>query len=189
MGRPREFEEDEVIADALEAFWKQGYASTSIQDLLTATDLERGSLYKAFGDKHSLFKRALETYLLEARRKMKETLEGESPLEALKAWLDGLIVACSGAHGPPGCLAVNAMVELAAADASVRELMTHHWSVVERTLESTLARGQARGQMRTDIPARQLAHLVARLAAGVAVFARQGSKSDITSTVLALVRR
>lgn len=55
MGRPRELDEDEGIAEALQTFWKQGYGATSIPDLMEAAQLERGSLYKAFEDKHSLF--------------------------------------------------------------------------------------------------------------------------------------
>jgi TetR/AcrR family transcriptional repressor of nem operon len=87
MARPREFEEHAVIADALQAFWKQGYGATSIPDLFGVTGLERGSLYKAFKDKRSLFDRALSVYLQSGRAGMKETFRAAgSPLQRLMSW-------------------------------------------------------------------------------------------------------
>jgi TetR/AcrR family transcriptional repressor of nem operon len=189
VARPREFDEDEAIADALQAFWKHGYASTSIPDLIAATDLERGSIYKAFGDKHSLFERALDSYLDAGRVALKECLStADSPLAGLKAWLDRVTAGSSGATGGPGCLAVNAMVELGPSDPAIRERLARHWTVIERQLEATLIEGQTRGEVRGDIAPRQLARLIARAVAGVAVFARQGAKSDVADTVLSLVR-
>jgi len=188
MGRPREFDEDEVIGDALQAFWKQGYGATSIPDLIHATELERGSLYKAFGDKHTLFERAFDSYLRSGRAAMAETLGSDAPpLERLRTWLGQVVVGCSGAVGGPGCLAVNAMVELAPSDSAVRDRLARHWVLIERALESTLVEGQQEGQIRDDLSARDLARLVVRLVGGIAVFARQGNRSDITATILALV--
>ncbi|MCZ9342618.1 TetR/AcrR family transcriptional regulator, partial [Streptomyces sp. TRM76130] len=50
-GRPREFDKDQTLTRALELFWSRGYGATSIQDLVDALGVERGSLYGAFGDK------------------------------------------------------------------------------------------------------------------------------------------
>ena len=61
-GRPREFDIDEAVADAIEVFRARGYHGTSVQDLTEGTGLARGSLYKAFHDKRSLFLAALDHY-------------------------------------------------------------------------------------------------------------------------------
>lgn len=60
MGRPREFDEDSALAAAAEVFRQQGYAATSIDHLVRATGIHRGSLYGTFGSKHGLFMRVLE---------------------------------------------------------------------------------------------------------------------------------
>ncbi|HRV92857.1 MAG TPA: helix-turn-helix domain-containing protein, partial [Anaerolineae bacterium] len=60
MARPREFDENEVLDKAMDLFWQKGYEATSIQELLTAMGISRGSLYDAFGDKHALFLAVLE---------------------------------------------------------------------------------------------------------------------------------
>src|SRR5260370_38591611 len=96
MGRPREFEEEEVVADALQAFWREGYGATSIPDLLEATDLERGSLYKAFGDKHALFERAFLAYLRAGRARMAHILNSsDPPLVRLRNCLRQVALNCS----------------------------------------------------------------------------------------------
>jgi TetR/AcrR family transcriptional repressor of nem operon len=189
MGRPREFDEEEAVGDAMQAFWKRGYASTSIPDLIAATDLERGSIYKAFGDKHSLFERALDTYLESGRAGMRRALEGAaSPLAGIKAWLRAVTDGCSGEAGGPGCMAVNAMVELGPDDPVVRDRLARHWSAVERRLEATLAEGQACGEIRRDLAPRDLARIIVRAIAGIAVFARQGASTDLAATILSLIQ-
>lgn len=59
MARPRNFEEDTVLSQAAEVFARMGYNAASVDDLLTATGLQRGSLYKAFGSKRNLFEKVL----------------------------------------------------------------------------------------------------------------------------------
>jgi len=190
MGRPREFDEDEVIAEALQTFWKQGYGATSIPDLMEATQLERGSLYKAFEDKHSLFDRAFDNYLRAGRAKMAQLLGSDAPpIARLEACLAQVVAGCSGAEGGPGCLAVNTMVELAPSDAAVRDRLVRHWKVVERMLEQTLRDGQIGGEIRKDVSAKDLARLVVKFIAGIAVFSRQGSCGDATQTIIQLVSR
>jgi len=61
-GRPREFDEDAVLDKALDIFWKNGYSATSLDELCTATGLNRPSLYSAFGDKKSLYRRVLRKF-------------------------------------------------------------------------------------------------------------------------------
>ncbi|MEP3636836.1 MAG: TetR/AcrR family transcriptional regulator [Paracoccaceae bacterium] len=62
MGRPREFDIDKAIERATDVFWDHGYEGASLPDLLNGMELTRGSLYKAFTDKRSLFLRVLELY-------------------------------------------------------------------------------------------------------------------------------
>lgn len=61
MGRPREFDEARVIRKSKELFASQGYHGTSLDDLVKATGLLRGSIYKAFGSKRNLFETSLLT--------------------------------------------------------------------------------------------------------------------------------
>ncbi|WP_263993360.1 TetR/AcrR family transcriptional regulator, partial [Mycolicibacterium fallax] len=75
MPRPRQFDEAAVIAEARDVFWTRGYASTSLEDLTTATGLGKGSLYGAFGDKRGLFLRALDAFVADALGAIRRDLQ------------------------------------------------------------------------------------------------------------------
>ena len=62
MARPREFDIDQALERAMNVFWTKGYEGASLQDLLDAMNIARGSLYKAFEDKHSVYLAALDRY-------------------------------------------------------------------------------------------------------------------------------
>ncbi|MEO9650045.1 MAG: TetR/AcrR family transcriptional regulator [Roseobacter sp.] len=66
MARPREFDVDIALKDAMNVFWQHGYDAASLPELLKGMGLTRGSLYKAFVDKKSLFIKVLNRYEIEA---------------------------------------------------------------------------------------------------------------------------
>ncbi len=152
VGRPREFDVDEVLDAAMHAFWARGYEATSLRDLMEATGLHKGSLYQAFGDKHQLFLRALERYLAEMRRQKTEMLATAStPLEALSLTGHAMIeIADADASSPKGCMALNTLVELAPHDPQVQRIMMAHVDSMRRSLEEVVAAAQAAGELRTQ---------------------------------------
>ena len=62
MARPREFDEETAVSDAMNVFWAHGYDGASISTLLEGMGLTKGSFYKAFTDKKSLFLMAMTEY-------------------------------------------------------------------------------------------------------------------------------
>ena len=78
-GRPREFELDAAVDDAIEVFRAHGYHGTSVQDLSEGTGLARGSLYKAFHDKRTLFLAALDHYTAASLRRVGERFGAARP--------------------------------------------------------------------------------------------------------------
>ncbi|MCQ4608507.1 TetR family transcriptional regulator [Corynebacterium sp. CCUG 60159] len=75
MGRPREFDEDEVIRRAIKLFGERGYTAQSVDATLTYLEINRSSFYKIFGSKHGLLRTALEAVCRNAKT-------GEVTLEA-----------------------------------------------------------------------------------------------------------
>ena len=69
MPRPKEFNPDDAIEKAMQVFWHKGYEATSMEDLLSAMDLNRGSLYNTFGDKRQLFLKVIDRLLPRVRRR------------------------------------------------------------------------------------------------------------------------
>ncbi len=178
MARPREFDEDHAVDCALHAFWRNGYGATSLPDLLEAMRLSRGSLYKAFGDKHTLYLRALERYLIDARRELARTLnEDPSARHAVRAWLMRVAEMATGTDVRRGCFAVNSEVELGPRDGDVRSLLHEHNHAIEEIVASTLRRGIASGEIGSDISPEAVARTLRLLTSGLQV----GGKSTLNA--------
>src|SRR5215470_5049877 len=79
-GRPRQYDPDSALARAAAAFWKNGYAATSLDDLAAATGMNRPSLYAAFGDKRDLYLKTLQRYRDGARATTLTLLADDPPL-------------------------------------------------------------------------------------------------------------
>src|ERR1700748_2748294 len=102
-GRPRSFDAEAAVERAMSVFWSRGYHATALPDLLRATKLSRGSLYAAFGDKHSLFLRALDRYIADALTRMDSEFDPRrEPVDGLRAYLAGYVDRTSGSNGRRG---------------------------------------------------------------------------------------
>ena len=190
MGRPRGFDIEEATDQAMLAFWRSGYGGTSLNDLMTATGLEKGSLYKAFGSKENLFLAALDRYLSAGVTQIESTVRNApSAVEALRTVLDGVSESCSGARGAAGCLAVNATIEAEDGPESAARRLAHHWAWNRSLFERVISQGQAENSFRDDLPAADLAEILTRLVIGTAVVCRRdaGAGSDLSKRALALL--
>src|SRR6266545_3790739 len=131
MGRKPLVDRGVALDRVLGRFWALGYEATSIDDLLLATGMHRGSFYRAFGDKHAAFMAALGRYAaVVGETQITPALTGGGSacrrlLQLLYARLDAAlgVVAPSpeaDAGERPGCLVVNTAVEVAAHDDTAR---------------------------------------------------------------------
>lgn len=190
MGRPREFDVDEATDQAMRAFWRGGYGGTSMSDLMAATGLEKGSLYKAFGCKEQLFLDALGRYLGAGVTRV-EAIARSAPTatDALRGILSGIAEGCSGAGGASGCLAVNTTIAAEDGPAEASRRLARHWAWQRSVFERVIVQGQSEGDFRGDLPAPDLADLVTRLVIGTAVMTRQNPAAgeDLADRVLSLL--
>src|SRR5918911_4969410 len=90
-GRPREFDVDDALAAALRVFWTKGYEGTSLNDLTEAMGITRPSLYAAFGNKESLFRKALDLYEREKLEYIGRALEQPTARGVAEALLRGAV--------------------------------------------------------------------------------------------------
>ena len=105
----------DVVAAARDEFWERGYAATSVDDLTAATGLGKGSLYGAFGDKHSLYLRALDDYIASSLDDVRASLRNPSmgAYERLARHIRGQAKALVADKGRRGCLMAKSAAELA----------------------------------------------------------------------------
>ena len=181
MARLREFDTDVALDAAMQAFWLRGYEATSLADLMEATGLKKGSIYKAFKDKHSLFMLALQQYLDQANASNRQYLENVvSPKAGIAALLKSIISQRGNDQDRRGCFMLNSLVELAPHDEAVKALLDNHLSYMQTLLTKAIAQGQSLGEFRADIPAEDLSLMVLSLLQGLVT----RSKSSVSVAVL-----
>jgi TetR/AcrR family transcriptional repressor of nem operon len=120
MARPREFDEDQVKEAMMNVFWDKGYEATSMQDLVKATGLLKGSLYGAFGDKQAIYLIALKHYDRTRIQAGIDMLGGKgSGREKVMHLFELVIESAKTGVFAGGCLLCNASVEMATVDKAV----------------------------------------------------------------------
>ena len=159
MARIKTFDPTSVIDRAMQLFWRQGYEATSVQELVDALGIGRGSLYDTFGDKHTLFLASLDRYSEMVFSALMPPLQAEGPVrDALQQVLMRVLDLATAPSHPPGCLMTNTLAELGLRDTDV----AHRILVNYRQLESALITVLRRGQETGEIPCRHTAPALAR---------------------------
>ena len=121
MARPRQFDETQVIEKLMLVFWDKGYEATSMQDLVAASGLLKGSLYGAFGDKRAIYLTALKHYDRTRIQAGIDMLNGEgSARQKIARLFDGVIESTKRGVFAGGCLLCNASLEKAVTDKQVK---------------------------------------------------------------------
>lgn len=175
MARPREFDIEEVLTKVLDAFWLHGYDATSMSDLERATGIAKGSLYKGYGDKKSLFTQALDSYLSQANAGLKETAaSSDTGHQALEKIFAGVVEMSTGLGVRRGCFSVNTSVELAPHDADVRSRLRRNTRQKEKTIAAILRQGIADGSLRKDLNPEISASFVTTVLNGLQVRGKLG---------------
>ena len=172
MPRAKEFDEAEVLDQALELFRARGFKHTSFSDLTSELGVSRQSLYDTYGDKQTLYQTALRRYLDRALDGMRRKLEDPAPVRTVLTEMFDRMVAGSCNNGSPGCLMVNSMVELAPHDADTRALAQTHAREIEGLFASRLSAAQRKGEIAKSKDPVALARFFYHTMLGLAVASR-----------------
>ena len=173
----KHFDPDATLEAVVRLFWRQGVASTGIQDVVTATGLNRSSLYATFGGKQELYLAALHRYLEQRSQPMFRSLaEDERGLPAVAEFFDGLIRArCSGEYARWGCMVSNAHAGAENGDPEVRAVLDEHHQGLRDALYAALVTADGLGQLARGSDPDAVADLLALLAYGVNLRSRAGA--------------
>lgn len=158
IGRPLQFDPGRALESAMQLFWLKGYEATSLQDLLKVTGLSKSSLYKEFGNKHSLFERSIELYRGDMVKNMEDMLsKSASGLEFIEQFFQEVVKETRGANARRGCLVMNTATEFAQSDPVISKLVKRGTKSFGKTFEAAVIRAQAEG----DIPGAKNSKLLA----------------------------
>jgi TetR/AcrR family transcriptional regulator, transcriptional repressor for nem operon len=169
MAGARQFDEREVIATALEVFWRKGLHDATMQDLAAAAGVQRGSLYNAYGDKEEIFLRAFDQYADQFLKAAGQALAHGDTATRLRNFLDMIVVNMTGGSPQRGCLTTRTALDAAISGAAVRQRVQ---SVLSR-LEQLVAKALSSNKV-SAADATRLARVVVTFTRGLAVMERAG---------------
>lgn len=176
-GRPRAFCTEEALDKALAVFWEKGYEGASLQDLTEAMGINRPSLYSAYGNKESLFLKAIDRYL-EKNSCFLEYLEEpdiRKGIENLFRWkADALTDPCT----PHGCMMVTGALACSDETSRIREELAKRRCESQKLVQQRLERAQAEGQLPKDIDAAAFSRYLGAVSYGMSILASSGATSE-----------
>jgi AcrR family transcriptional regulator len=183
-GRPRSFDESEVLEAAMQVFWENGFEGSSFRDLERATGLGRQSLYNTFGDKRALFKSCLLHYEQTRSAGMAACLSAEgSPLAAIErllgAWRSAADASCNG------CLLLNTVAEFRGDDPDLLAVVERVLAAQQQALAAQLGAGQTCGEVRSDLDPRQAARRLQATGHGLLLLGRLSHSAEELDGVVA----
>jgi AcrR family transcriptional regulator len=173
MGRPRSFDEEVALERAMRLFWRQGYEGTSLEDLTSTLGIAKPSLYAAFGNKRSLFSKAVERYTRTVRESLQRALDEPKSEDVVRRFLRLYTEPCADA--PPGCFLVQGALACSPESAEVQREVTERRQEAEVLLAQRLARAQKEGDLPADARPNDLARYVCTVAQGLSVQASGGA--------------
>ena len=185
MAGTRQFDEQEVIAIALDVFWRKGLHDATMQDLAAATGVQRGSLYNAYGDKEEIFLRAFDRYTEQFLETAADALTQGGAAARLGNFFDLIISNMTGGSPPRGCLTTRTALDAAISSEAVRTRVQG----LLRRLEQLIAKAiKSTPRQRTATDANRLARVVVTFTRGLAVMERAGySKKQLTESAATFV--
>lgn len=178
-GRPRAFDPDAALDKALRVFWRKGYEGASLSDLTEAMGINRPSLYAAFGDKETLFRKALDRYLDGPSREPMAALDAIADTRtAVHSFLRLMAATLTDPAHPPGCLIVHGALSCSADAAPSASVLLECRRSSETRLRDRLDQGRAQGHLPPDADVAALARFYAAVMQGMAVQAKGGMARD-----------
>jgi TetR/AcrR family transcriptional repressor of nem operon len=174
-GRPRQFNDDEVLDALVQLFWQKGYGATSLADIVQVSGLSKSSLYSTFGSKDALFEKALDRYL-ELRSQMVTNflVNGTEGLGSIDMFLNAIVMELETDPEHRGCLAVNTATELGQTDPGVVEIGERYRNVLRNGVGAAFQRAVELGEIDAD-QAPIYSNVMLSFVLGTAVIVRSGA--------------
>lgn len=181
----KQFDENDVLEKAMQAFWDKGYAATSMQDLVKCTGINRGSLYATYSDKHSLFVASLRMYEQKMLHQLLFKLRSNyGPRDSIRQFFLAFIEDVTEGGGNRGCFMTNTALELAPHDANVREIVANAQSQIEDFFAEMINKGIAQGEIAPRGPAIETARGLLASLIGLLVLTRSRPERELLQTIV-----
>jgi AcrR family transcriptional regulator len=174
-GRPAEFDREAALDAALVTFWRRGYGGASLDELTTAMNINRPSLYGAFGNKEQLYAASVDHYVAKIGATYLAPLAEPRVADALDGFFDAMIAGVSGKHGPRGCVVACTMPAEAGVSTAAQAQLAAVLGQIDGAWIARLTAAQGAGEIAKRRDARVLGQLVASGMLALSIRARAGA--------------
>ncbi|SEP28009.1 transcriptional regulator, TetR family [Methylobacterium sp. UNC300MFChir4.1] len=178
MGRPRSFDTDKALDEAMEVFWRHGYDGASLAMLTKAMGIKPPSLYAAFGSKEGLLKAALDRYAQRRSEHMRFVLAGETARDVAERFLSSIAESHTDPANPPGCLLVQGGLACGAGSENIPFELASRRAQGEMELRERFIRARQDGDLPADSDPVALARFLSTVASGMGVLASSGADRE-----------
>lgn len=171
MARKKNFDPNTVLIQAVELFWRKGYAHTSLADLVEHLQINRFSLYSTFGDKRNLYLKSLNYYINHySLPALKTLLSDDAKLSDLKNYF--LYFSELQYQQTSGCFVQNAILELSLSDPKVGEAGDRLYLLVEKAFLNVLIKAKENGEINIGADIKAISHFLLLQSQGVRVLGK-----------------
>ena len=178
MGRPREFDAETALDQAMEVFWRHGYEGATIAQLTEAMGINPPSLYACFGNKEGLLKAALDRYTKLRGVWMDEVVAAPTARDVAERMLMGIADKQTDPANPPGCLLVQGGIACGSGSENVPFELAARRAENEDQLRERFVRAKAEGDLKPSSDPAALARYVSAVSVGMGVMASSGSDRE-----------
>ncbi len=175
IGRPRAFDTGQALEHALRVFWKKGYEGASLSDLTGAMGINRPSLYAAFGNKESLFRKVLDCYANGPADYVHKALDQPNARAVAEALLYGAADRLTNSAHPPGCLLIGSALTCGNEADPIRKEVATRRAQGQSVIQERFKRAITEGDLPSDTDPADLALFVSTVLYGMAVQAAGGA--------------
>jgi AcrR family transcriptional regulator len=178
VGRPKEFCEIKTLEAAMRVFAEKGYDNASLSDLTLAMKINRFSMYASFGNKESLYVKAMECFHQVRQERLRGFLSAKSAREGVTQLLRDVVTRFTDPEGHGLCFITQAPLNSKTVSPETRGLMAKRRAEVEQAIRARLQRAIQDGELPDDACAADLAEFYAVMIQGFALQAQHGGTRD-----------
>ncbi len=188
-GRPKKYDPNEALDSAIRVFWSKGLTATSLDDLADAMKMNRPSIYNAFGDKETIYRKAFARFVGQLGDPLEKTLFSEPDLnKAMKQFFSGALDAYFSGTEPLGCFVTCTATVEAATYPEIRKDLNIVIKRIDDVIEKRLLKAQQEGDWPKNRDPKYAAKLLHATLQSLAVRARSGeSRASLKSMYLSAV--
>lgn len=187
MARKKEYDRDEVLEAATLVFWTKGFQGTSMSDLVSATGLNKHSMYAEFKNKEGLYLQCLNTYSNKMQNSIREILIS-LPL-GLKN-IENLLqnrVEYALSKNCIGCLLINSTVEKELLEKEAFELTQEYLLGLEKLITKCFESAQINNEVSKESDPQILARYILNFNAGLMVIGKTEQTRKTLETMSEMV--